>query len=107
MSAESPGGSRPPQTNSANAGSGSETAEPESRSKSLCELPSPQEKVREFLDGFGERAISPINTSMQFWHNPDTPVFEGTATAVEILKDAGYVWDPDGNIYYPEGKTEG
>ncbi|MFC7135031.1 MULTISPECIES: hypothetical protein [Salinibaculum] len=62
MSAESSGGSRPPQTNSANAGSGSETAEHESRSKSLCELPSPQEKVREFLDGFGERAHVPLST---------------------------------------------
>lgn len=61
--------------------------------------------IEELYDGFGERAVSPINPSMDFWHNPDMPVFEGTGTAIEILKDAGYAWDPEGNIYYPEGKT--
>jgi peptide/nickel transport system substrate-binding protein len=61
--------------------------------------------IEELYDGFGDRAISPINKSITFWHNEDMPVFEGTETAVEILKDAGYRWDEDGNIYYPEGKT--
>jgi hypothetical protein len=63
MSAESPGVSRPPQTNSANADSGPE--EPDSESgcgKSLDELPAPREKVREFLEEFGERAHVPLST---------------------------------------------
>lgn len=47
----------PPQTNSAKSGGGPEEPDSESRrSKTLDELPSPTEKVREFLDEFGERA---------------------------------------------------
>jgi peptide/nickel transport system substrate-binding protein len=61
--------------------------------------------INELYDGFGQRAISPINKSLKFWHNSDMPVFEGEAAAIEILKDAGYKWDSDGAIYYPEGKT--
>ena len=56
MSAESPASSRPPQTNSAKDGSGPETAVSENESKPLAELPDPSDKVREFLDEFGEQA---------------------------------------------------
>ncbi|SIR87774.1 peptide/nickel transport system substrate-binding protein [Haladaptatus litoreus] len=62
--------------------------------------------IEELNDGFGNKAHSPINETLNFWHNPDTPYFEnGVNGAIEILKDAGYVWDNDGNLYYPEGKT--
>jgi len=62
--------------------------------------------IEELYKGFGERAHSPITKLIKFWHNPDTQWFDGgTAQAIEILKDAGYVWDQDGNLYYPEGKT--
>ncbi|MEF8789516.1 MAG: ABC transporter substrate-binding protein [Haloarculaceae archaeon] len=61
--------------------------------------------INELYDGFGQEAISPINPSMSFWHNEEMTSFDGVDTAIEILKDAGYVWDGDGNIYYPEGKT--
>lgn len=63
MSAESPAVSRPPQTNSANADSGPEKEVSESRSgKTLDELPSPEEKVQEFLDEFGAQAHVPLST---------------------------------------------
>ena len=63
MSAESPSVSRPPQTNSAKAGRESEKEVSESRSaKSLDELPSPEEKLREFLDEFGAQGHVPLST---------------------------------------------
>lgn len=62
--------------------------------------------INELYDGFGKKAISPINKTLKFWHNPETPWFEnGADGAVTILNDAGYVWDQDGNLHYPEGKT--
>lgn len=62
--------------------------------------------IEELNDGFGNEAASPINETLKFWHNPDTPYFEnGADGAIQILKDAGYAWDGDGNLYYPEGKT--
>lgn len=61
MSTES-GSPWPPQTNSAKSGSGPEEPDSESRrAKTLDELPSPTEKVREFLDEFGERAHIPMS----------------------------------------------
>lgn len=58
--------------------------------------------VEEIYGGYGKPAISPINESLEYWHNPDTPVFEGEDVAVEILNDAGYEWDSDMNLYHPE-----
>jgi peptide/nickel transport system substrate-binding protein len=63
--------------------------------------------INEIYDGFGERAVSPINSNLGFWHNEETPAFDGVETAVTLLNDAGYVWDEDGNLYYPEGETGG
>ncbi|THE65062.1 hypothetical protein D8Y22_07490 [Salinadaptatus halalkaliphilus] len=59
--------------------------------------------VEEIYDGYGETGHSPITPMIEFWHNPDVPGFEGgPETAIEILADAGYVWDEDGNLYAPE-----
>lgn len=63
MSSAESSSSRPPQTNSANAGSEPEEPDSNSRSKSLDELPAPHEKVREFLDEFDERAHVPLSTN--------------------------------------------
>lgn len=61
---------------------------------------------REIYDGFGKKAFTPIPPTVSFWHNPDTPWFEGGVDAAEtMLSDAGYAWDQDGNLYYPEGET--
>lgn len=62
--------------------------------------------INELYDGFGNEAVSPVNSTLTFWHNEDTPFFKGGADgAIEILNDAGYVWDENGDIHYPEGKT--
>lgn len=62
--------------------------------------------INELYDGFGNKATSPINSTLSFWHNEETPFFKnGVDGAVEILNDAGYVWDESGAIHYPEGKT--
>ncbi|MFB6201764.1 MAG: ABC transporter substrate-binding protein [Halorhabdus sp.] len=62
--------------------------------------------IEELYDGFGKEAISPINPTLKFWHNPDTPYFKnGAEGAITILNDAGYVWNKDGELHYPEGKT--
>ena len=62
--------------------------------------------IKEIYDGFGNEAASPINSTLKFWHNPDTPFFKnGVDGAVAILNDAGYVWDEKGELYYPKGKT--
>lgn len=62
--------------------------------------------INEAFDGYGQEAHTFINPSLSFWHNEETPYFEGGIEgATTILADAGYVWDGDGNIHYPEGKT--
>lgn len=61
--------------------------------------------IEEIYGGFGREAISPISPLLKFWHNPDMPFFKGVDTAQKILTDAGYAWDEDENVYYPEGKT--
>ena len=64
MSAESSRSSRPPQTDSAPGGREAEAAESVSReSDKLAELPTPEERVREFLDEFGEDAHVALSES--------------------------------------------
>jgi hypothetical protein len=63
MSAEFPAVSRPPQSNSAPEGREAETEVQDSRSpKSLEDLPTPEEKVREFVEEMSDRAHMPLST---------------------------------------------
>ncbi|UTF54779.1 ABC transporter substrate-binding protein [Natronosalvus rutilus] len=65
-----------------------------------------QEIISEIFDDIADPAYSPISPSLEFWHNPDTPVFEGgPEAAVELLTDAGYRWDESGHLHLPEGET--
>jgi len=46
------------------------------------------------------RIISPAN---KFWYNPDLPSYEfNVEKARQILEDAGYSWDENGNLCYPK-----
>lgn len=46
------------------------------------------------------RVIAPAS---KFWHNPDLPKYEyDPEKARQILKDAGYTWDEDGKLHYPD-----
>jgi len=45
------------------------------------------------------RIISPSN---EFWHNPDLPEYEHSIEkAKETLEKAGYTWDENGKLHYP------
>jgi peptide/nickel transport system substrate-binding protein len=68
------------------------------------------------LQGFGEAGTGTIAPGNTFWHNPDIPseeLEEGTPhwhqfdldLARQILEDAGYRWDDQGRLHYPENYT--
>jgi peptide/nickel transport system substrate-binding protein len=66
-----------------------------------------QRIIDELLEGYGTPANSLIAPANEFWHNPDIETFEyDFEKAMNILKDAGYEWDENGKIYYPEGKSD-
>lgn len=51
-----------------------------------------------------ENPISPLTQ----WHNPDTTKYEhGVEEARAILEKAGYTWDDDGNLRFPNGEAWG
>ncbi|WP_163970258.1 ABC transporter substrate-binding protein [Oceanobacillus halotolerans] len=63
--------------------------------------------IDEILEGYGTKATSVIGPANEFWHSDDLEGYEyDFDSAVEILQEAGYEWDEDGKIYYPEGKTD-
>ncbi|OWZ83202.1 ABC transporter substrate-binding protein [Natranaerobius trueperi] len=52
------------------------------------------------MPGGAGRVISPAN---DFWRNPDVEEYEfDMDKARSILEEAGYEWDSEGRIYYPE-----
>lgn len=54
------------------------------------------------FDGNADKATSPVAPVLEFWHNPDTPSYEGgVSKAREMLEDARYSWDDDGNLLLP------
>jgi len=55
------------------------------------------------LEGNGTPAYSVIGPMNEYWHNPDVEqILYDLDKAREILEDAGYRWDDNGRIYYPE-----
>jgi peptide/nickel transport system substrate-binding protein len=66
-----------------------------------------QRIIDEILEGFGQKANGLMAPANEFWHSPDVKGLEyDFEAAVEALKEAGYEWDENGKIYYPEGKTD-
>ncbi|MEA2593907.1 MAG: peptide/nickel transport system substrate-binding protein [Thermomicrobiales bacterium] len=64
--------------------------------------------VQNIYKGFATVADSHVSKALEFWHADGLPDYakadiEG---AKKILQDAGYSWDDDGNLLYPEGKSE-
>ena len=53
-------------------------------------------------------ADSHVSKALEFWHAPGLPDYATSDIegARKILQDAGYSWDDDGFLLYPEGKTE-
>ena len=66
-----------------------------------------QRIIDEILEGFGQKANGLIAPANEFWHNAEVKGFEyDFEAAVEELKAAGYEWDENGKLYYPEGKSD-
>src|SRR6056297_2266 len=43
-----------------------------------------------------------ISFSNEYWHNPNLPEYETSIDkAKEVLKEAGYTWDENGKLHYP------
>src|SRR5680860_22724 len=66
-----------------------------------------QKIVDQLLEGHGEVANSMISPINKYWHDPNIATFGyDQQKAFQFLKDAGYKWDEQGKIYYPEGKSD-
>lgn len=64
--------------------------------------------INSVLFGHGDPATDPIAPANEVWNNPDVPTFQdGVDEAVDLLIDAGYRWDEDGNLLYPVDRFEG
>ena len=68
-----------------------------------------QTVVEAVLGGYGEAGQGMIAPAVEYWHNPEWAEWLETDysfdlnLARQILADAGYRWDEDGKLYYPEG----
>lgn len=63
--------------------------------------------IDEILEGFGTKAEGLLGPANEFWHNEGlTGYGDDFEAAVDALKEAGYEWDEEGKIYYPEGKSD-
>jgi peptide/nickel transport system substrate-binding protein len=57
--------------------------------------------------GYGLPGVSgtPISPANEFWHNSDIKRYDGgVEKGKELLEEAGYSWDDDGNLMYPADK---
>lgn len=65
----------------------------------------PREKISdEIFQGYAEPGGSIIAPGNEFWHNTDVkPYPYDIEKAKQILRDAGYTWDSDGNLQFPPG----
>lgn len=64
--------------------------------------------VNNIYKGFASVADSVVSVALDYWHAPD---LEGYPTsdiegARSVLEAAGYSWDNEGHLLYPEGITE-
>ncbi len=58
--------------------------------------------IEAVLSGYGQPGGSVIAPANEFWHNPDIKGYpEDINKAKSILKEAGYTWDNQGKLHYP------
>lgn len=68
-----------------------------------------QTVVEAVLGGFGEPGQGMVAPANEYWYNPEWETWLAEDynfdlnRARQILADAGYRWDAEGNIYYPPG----
>lgn len=59
--------------------------------------------VQDLMSGYGTQLHSIVNKSLDEWHNPDLePIGNDVQKGREVLEEAGYTWDSDGKLHYPE-----
>ncbi len=59
--------------------------------------------INVLLDGLGERGTSIIAPVNAFWRNPDVPLYDyDLDLARERLEAAGYWWDDEGRLNFPQ-----
>jgi len=63
----------------------------------------PRTEIRDVIfNGRGRIVASIIAPANKFWHNFNIPLVpEDINMAKEELKDAGYTWDSEGKLHYP------
>jgi len=72
--------------------------------KALSHLIDKNNIIDVLLDGRGEVGTSVIAPINAFWHNPDIERYEyNPEGARQLLEDAGFRWDAQGRIMFPEG----
>jgi len=61
--------------------------------------------ITQIYNGFADSAVSTIPVGNKAWHNPkvfDIASEYNPKKGRQILKNAGYEWDADGNLCYPQ-----
>lgn len=62
--------------------------------------------VQNIYKGFATPAPSIITKALDFWYNPNLQLEYNVEKARQILREAGYEWDSQGRLLYPEGQVE-
>lgn len=58
--------------------------------------------IANIFKGYAEPADSYVSKAIDYWHNPDLPQYPYSLdTARQVLSEAGYTWDADGNLLMP------
>lgn len=67
-----------------------------------------QIRINIYKDIYATNADSHVSKALEAWHAPELPAYAESDIegARAILEEAGYEWDADGFLMYPEGQTE-
>jgi peptide/nickel transport system substrate-binding protein len=70
--------------------------------KAVAHLVPKESVIQNIFKGFGVPADSYVSLAIDYWHNPELPQYEFSIDAArEVLTEAGYTWDAEGNMLMP------
>ena len=59
--------------------------------------------IKDIFKGYGKHESTVIGSANKFWHNPNLPPIPfDLGEAKRILKEAGYTWNDEGRLCYPQ-----